>query len=63
MRKITKYHDLKKAIKDEWDMEKVELIPVIIVSTGLMKKSLKTYLEQQVLERCCWKPSEALSQF
>ena len=41
IRKISKYQDLKKALKDEW-----KLIPVIIGNTGLMKKSLKNYLER-----------------
>ena len=45
-RKVSKYQDLKNALKEEWTLTKVDLIPVIIGNTGLMKKSLKKYLER-----------------
>ena len=45
-RKISKYQDLKNALKSEWQLTKVELIPVIIGTTGLIKKSLVNYLNR-----------------
>ena len=45
-RKIQKYQSLKNALKEEWRLDKVELIPIIIGTTGLMKKSLKKFLSR-----------------
>ena len=45
-RKIQKYQDLKNAIKSEWNLGRVELIPVVVGTTGLIKKSLSGYLER-----------------
>ena len=44
--KIQKYQHLKNAIKSEWNLGSVELIPVIVGTTGLIKKSLSGYLER-----------------
>ena len=43
--KITKYQDLKHALKEEWDLEEIEVIPIIIGATGLMKDNLQKYLD------------------
>ena len=43
--KITKYQDLKHALKDEWDLQEIEVIPIIIGATGLMKDNLQKYLD------------------
>ena len=43
--KITKYQDLKHALKDEWELEEIEVIPIIIGATGLMKDNLQKYLD------------------
>ena len=42
--KVTKYQDLKFALKEEWDLKQIDIIPVIIGATGLMKDSLEKYL-------------------
>ena len=43
--KITKYQDLKHALKEEWQLEEIEVIPIIIGATGLMKDNLQKYLD------------------
>ena len=43
--KISKYQDLKHALKEEWELEEIEVIPVIIGTTGLMKDNLQKYLD------------------
>ena len=43
--KITKYQDLKHALKDDWKLKEIEVIPVIIGATGVMKDSLQHYLK------------------
>ena len=45
-RKVVKYQDLKNAVKDTYSLESVEVIPVIIGATGIMKKNLQTYLQR-----------------
>ena len=35
--KITKYQDLKHALKDDWKLKEIEVIPVIIGATGKIK--------------------------
>ena len=45
-KKTQKYQDLKNAIKNEWNLEKCEVIPVIVGNTGVIKKSLSSYLER-----------------
>ena len=42
--KVTKYQDLKVALKEEWNLNQIDVIPVIIGATGLMKDSLERYL-------------------
>ena len=43
--KVTKYQDLKNALKDEWQLKDIAVIPVIIGATGLMKDNLQCYLD------------------
>ena len=43
--KVCKYQDLKNALKDEWNLKQIEVIPVIIGATGIMKDSLQEYLK------------------
>ena len=42
--KITKYQDLKNDIKQTWSLKEISIIPVVVGATGLVKKTLKTYL-------------------
>ncbi|XP_036318615.1 uncharacterized protein LOC118742499 [Rhagoletis pomonella] len=46
MEKYRKYQSLAYEIKDLWKLEKVEVIPVIISTTGVIPKSLNTSLEK-----------------
>jgi len=43
--KILKYQDLKFTLKEEWELEQIDIIPVTIGATGLMKDNLQSYLE------------------
>ena len=43
--KMTKYQDLKNALKDEWELTDISVIPVIVGATGLMKDNLQSYLD------------------
>ena len=43
--KITKYQDLKYDLKRTWALKEIDIIPVVIGATGLMKGNLKNYLE------------------
>ena len=43
--KVTKYQDLKNALREEWELESIEIIPVIIGATGLIKDNLQRYLD------------------
>ena len=43
--KVTKYQDLKNALKDEWQLNDITVIPVIVGATGLMKDNLQSYLD------------------
>ena len=43
--KVTKYQDLKNALRDEWELDSIEIIPVIIGATGIMKDNLQDYLD------------------
>ena len=40
MRKMTKYQDLKNEIKRTWKLKKVEIVPVRVGATGMIKKTL-----------------------
>ena len=42
--KITKYQDLKNDLKQTWSLKEISIIPVVVGATGLVKKTLKTYL-------------------
>ena len=43
--KITKYQDLKNALKDEWKLNEVAVITVIVSATCFMKDNLQSYLD------------------
>ena len=43
--KVTKYQDLKNALRDDWDLEDISVIPVIVGATGVMKDNLQKYLD------------------
>ena len=42
--KMNKYQDLKHNLKDTWNLEEVEIIPVIVMAIGLVKKNLADLL-------------------
>ena len=42
--KITKYQDLKNDLKRTWSLKEINIIPVVVGATGLIKKNLKEYL-------------------
>ena len=43
--KVTKYQDLKNDIADTYHLQPVDVIPVVIGATGLMKQNLQKYLQ------------------
>ena len=43
--KVNKYQDLKHDLRDTWDLEEIEIIPVIVGATGLVKSNLSDHLE------------------
>ena len=43
--KVTKYQDLKNALKETWNLKSIEVIPIIIGATGVMKDNLQGYLD------------------
>ena len=43
--KVLKYQDLKNALKEEWQLHDIAVIPVIVGATGLMKDNLQSYLD------------------
>ena len=43
--KVTKYQDLKNALKDEWELNEISVVPVIVGATGIMKDNLQRYLD------------------
>ena len=43
--KLNKYQDLKHDLRDTWDLEEIEIIPVIVGATGLLKNNLSKYLQ------------------
>ena len=45
IRKMTKYQDLKNEVKRTWKLKKAENIPVIVGTTGMIKKTLSEYLK------------------
>ena len=46
MEKIDKYQDLKREISKLWDLNKVEVIPVIVGALGCVSKHIDTWLEK-----------------
>ena len=43
--KVVKYQDLKNDIADTYHLQPVDVIPVVIGATGLMKQNLQNYLK------------------
>ena len=43
--KVTKYQDLKHALRECWNLKDIDVIPVIIGATGVMKDNLQGYLD------------------
>ena len=43
--KLDKYQDLKHDLKDTWELEDIEIVPVIVGATGLLKTNMKEYLQ------------------
>ena len=43
--KVTKYQHLKNDLRDTWNLKEAEVIPVVVGATGVMKASLKKYLD------------------
>jgi hypothetical protein len=48
--KITKYLDLVNIIKEQWRMEKVSIVPVVISATGIVLNTMKVELEELGIE-------------
>ncbi|KAI5731912.1 hypothetical protein M8J77_018368 [Diaphorina citri] len=44
--KIRKYQDLGIEIKDMWNMDKVEIVPVIVSTNGLIHPSLYEHIKK-----------------
>ena len=42
---MTKYQDLKNALREEWELDNIQIIPIIIGATGLIKDNLQQYLD------------------
>ena len=43
--KLTKYEDLKNDLRRTWSLNEIDIIPVVVGATGLIKTNLKNYLE------------------
>ena len=43
--KVTKYQHLKNDLRETWNLKEAEVIPVVVGATGIMKTSLKKYLD------------------
>ena len=43
--KVNKYQDLKNDLRQTWELEQIDIIPVIVGATGVVKDTLKSYLE------------------
>ena len=43
--KVVKYQDLKNDMADTYNLQPVDIIPVVIGATGLMKTNLQKYLQ------------------
>ena len=52
--KINKYQDLKNDLRTTWLLKEIDIIPVIIGATGLMKKNLKNYLDSIPGQPSCY---------
>ena len=44
--KVNKYQDLKNDLRNTWELDNIEIIPVIVGATGLVKDTLKTHCEK-----------------
>lgn len=43
--KITKYHDLAEELKQMWNLNEIDIVPIIISSTGIIPLTLRSSLE------------------
>ena len=43
--KIAKYQNLKNDLKTTWSLQAIDIIPIVIGATGLMKTNLEKYLK------------------
>lgn len=43
--KMHKYQDLKNDLRTTWDLDSIDIIPVIVGATGLLKTNMKDYLK------------------
>ena len=43
--KVNKYQDLKNDLRQTWELEEIEIVPVIVGATGLVKTNLKSHLK------------------
>ena len=42
--KVTKYQDLKNDLRQTWELDDIEIVPIIIGATGLLKDNFKDLL-------------------
>ena len=45
IRKMTKYQDLKNEVKRTWKLKKTEIVAVIVIATGMIKKTITENLK------------------
>ena len=43
--KVVKYQDLKNDISDTYNLQPVDIVPIVIGATGVMKKNLQNYIK------------------
>ena len=43
---MLKYQDLKNDMQDTYNLRPVDIVPIVIGATGLMKKNLKNYIQR-----------------
>ena len=46
LEKVTKYQDLKNALRESWDLKEIDAIPVIVGATCVMKDNIQAYLDR-----------------
>ena len=45
-KKVTKYQDLKNDLRQTWELDDIEIVPIIIGATGLLKETFKDILKK-----------------